>query len=44
MPRRNSSSTPSRASTALVSGSEEEGAEADIEDEDELYTDLLNAY
>jgi Rab-GTPase-TBC domain len=44
MPRRNGSSTPSRASTALVSGSEEEGAKADIEDEDELYTDLLNAY
>ena len=33
---------PSRDSTALVSGSEEEGAKADVEDE--LYTDLINAY
>ena len=35
-------STPSRGSPALVSGSEEEGATADVEDE--LYTDLVNSY
>lgn len=37
-----SNPTPSRGSTALVSGSEEEGATADVEDE--LYTDLINSY
>jgi hypothetical protein len=42
MSRRNGNSTPSRVSTALVSGSEEEGARADVEDE--LYTDLINSY
>ena len=42
MPRRNGSTTPARKSTALVSGSEEEGATADVEDE--LYTDLINSY
>ena len=38
----NSTTTPSRDSPALVSGSEEEGAKADVEDE--LYTDLVNSY
>jgi len=42
MSRRHGNTTPSRNSTALVSGSEEEGAKADMEDE--LYTDLINAY
>ena len=40
--RRIGNSTASRDSTALVSGSEEEGARADVEDE--LYTDLVNSY
>ncbi len=40
--RRNANSTPSRGSTpALVSGSEEEGATADVEDE--LYADLVRS-
>ena len=40
--RRIGNPVPSRDSTALVSGSEEEGAKADVEDE--LYTDLINSY
>jgi len=40
--RRNGNTSPSRNSIALVSGSEEEGAKADVEDE--LYTDLINSY
>lgn len=40
--RKNGSTAPSRNPTSPVSGSEEEGAKADVEDE--LYTDLINSY